>query len=108
MGGHSAPSCCHRKTFALSGSGSEDGWPFRRVAGIDPEQGAIDGWTYPRDQIPEEHVFVPCGEDEGDGWLIGPYLDVGREASGLNVFNAKHISRHLEFPLRGLLHRLFL
>ena len=61
----------HRKTFALSGSGSEDGWPFRRVASIDPEQGAIDGWTYPRDQIPEEHVFVPRGEAEGDGWQVG-------------------------------------
>ena len=103
----------HRKTFALSGSGSEDGWPFRRVASIDPEQGAIDGWTYPRDQIPEEHVFVPRGEAEGYGWLIGPYLDVGREASGLNVFDAKHISEGpvwqgiLPYPLPLGLHGTF-
>ena len=103
----------HRKTFALSGSGSEDGWPFRRVASIDPEQGAIDGWTYPRDQIPEEHVFVPRGEAEGDGWLIGPHLDVGREATGLNVFDAKHISEGpvwqgiLPYPLPLGLHGTF-
>ena len=103
----------HRKTFALSGSGSEDGWPFRRVASIDPEQGTIDGWTYPRDQIPEEHVFVPRGEAEGDGWLIGPHLDVGREATGLNVFDAKHISEGpvwqgiLPYPLPLGLHGTF-
>ena len=103
----------HRKTFALSGSGSEDSWPFRRVASIDPEQGAIDGWTYPRDQIPEEHVFVPRGEAEGDGWLIGPDLDVGREATGLNVFDAKHISEGpvwqgiLPYPLPLGLHGTF-
>ena len=73
----------------------------------------IDGWMYPRDQIPEEHVFVPRGEDEGDGWLIGPYLDVGREATGFNVFDAKHISEGpvwqgvLPYPLPLGLHGTF-
>ena len=60
-----------------------------------------------------DYVFVPRGEDEGDGWLIGPYLDVGREATGLNVFDAKHISEGpvwqgiLPYPLPLGLHGTF-
>ena len=56
---------------------------------------------------------MPRGEAEGDGWLIGPYLDVGREASGLNVFDAKHISEGpvwqgiLPYPLPLGLHGTF-
>ena len=82
----------HRKVFALTGSGEEGGWPLRRVACLDPERGAVDTWSYPRHQIPEEHVFVPRGESEGDGWLIGPFLDVQRRATGLNVFEAGRLA----------------
>ena len=64
----------HHTVFALTGS--EGDWPLRRVSCLDPERGAVDGWSYPRRRIPEEHVFVPRREAEGDGWLIGPFLDV--------------------------------
>ena len=103
----------HRKVFALSGSGEEGGWPLRRVACLDPEGGTVDVWSYPRHQIPEEHVFVPRGESEGDGWLIGPFLDVQRRATGLNVFEAGHLADGplwqgvLPYPLPLGLHGTF-
>ena len=40
--------------FALTGS--ERDWPLRRISCLDPERGAVDGWSYPRHRIPEEHV----------------------------------------------------
>ena len=56
----------HRALFALTGAGG-GGWPLSRIDRIDPDRGAMDGWSYPRHLIPEEHVFVPRGEAEGDG-----------------------------------------
>ena len=103
----------HRKVFALTGSGAEEGWPLRRVACLDPERGAVDVWSYPRHQIPEEHVFVPRGKAEGEGWLIGPFLDVRRRATGLNVFEAGRLADGplwqgvLPYPLPLGLHGTF-
>ena len=103
----------HRVVFALAGGEEDENWPFRRVVSIDPEQGEVDGWSYPGHQIPEEHVFVPAGEAEGEGWLLGPYLDVRRMATGLNVFNARHVSAGplwegiLPYPLPLALHGTF-
>lgn len=91
----------HRALFALAGEVGGEGWPLRRIARLDPERGETDGWAYPRHQAPEEHVFVPRGETEGDGWLIGPFLDIRRRAAGLNVFEAARVS---DGPLwRGIL-----
>ena len=91
----------HRTLFALAGEVGGEGWPLRRIARLDPERGETDGWAYPRHQAPEEHVFVPRGETEGDGWLIGPFLDIRRRATGLNVFEAARVS---DGPLwRGIL-----
>ena len=81
----------HRAVYALTGERGRDGWPFSRIARLDPEQGALDGWSYPHHLIPEEHVFVPRGEREGDGWLVGPFLDLERRAAGLNVFEAQRL-----------------
>ena len=75
--------------------------------------GAIDGWSYPRHLIPEEHVFVPRGEEEGDGWLVGPFLDLERRAAGLSVFDAQHLADGplwqgiLPYPLPLGLHGTF-
>ena len=91
----------HRAVFALAGDDGGDGWPLRQVARLDPERGETDGWAYPRHQVPEEHVFVARGDAEGDGWLLGPFLDIHRQAAGLNVFEASRIS---DGPLwRGIL-----
>ena len=47
---------------------------------------------------------MPRGAAEGDGWLIGPFLDTRRQAAGLNVFEASRVSdgplwqRHSPLP----------
>ena len=102
----------HRALFALTGV-EDGGWPLSRVDRIDPDQGATDGWSYPRHLIPEEHVFVPRGETDGDGWLVGPFLDLERRAAGLSVFDAQHLADGplwqgiLPYPLPLGLHGTF-
>lgn len=104
----------HRMVFALTGAGTEGDWPLQRVARLEPDRGTVDSWSYPGHQIPEEHVFVPRGEAEGDGWLVGPFLDVERRVSGLNVFEPKRIADGpvwqgtLPYPLPLGLHGTFL
>ena len=85
--GASAPRALRAHRCARGG-----GWPLSRVDRIDPDHGVVDGWTYPRHLIPEEHVFVPRGTAEGDGWLVGPFLDLERSAAGLSVFEARHLA----------------
>ena len=56
---------------------------------------------------------MPRGEAEGDGWLLGPFLDVARRASGLRVFDAAHVADGplwegmLPYPLPHALHGTF-
>lgn len=103
----------HRSVFALTGAGGGHDWPLRRVARIDADGGAGDSWPYPPHQIPEEHVFVPRGAEEGDGWLVGPFLDVERRVSGLSVFEAARLADGplwqglLPYPLPLALHGTF-
>ena len=102
----------HRALFALTGI-EDGGWPLSRIDRIDPDQGVVDGWSYPRHLIPEEHVFVPRGEADGDGWLVGPFLDLERRAAGLSVFDARHLADGplwqgiLPYPLPLGLHGTF-
>ena len=102
----------HRAVFALT-RGREGAWPLSRIARLDPDAGAVDGWSYPRHRIPEEHVFVPRGEAEGDGWLVGPFLDLERRAAGLAVFEAARLADGplwqgiLPYPLPLGLHGVF-
>ena len=104
----------HRMIFALTGAGAEGHWPFQRVARLEPDIGTVDNWSYPAHQIPEEHVFVPRGEAEGDGWLLGPYLDTERHATGLNIFEAMRLADGpvwqgtLPYPLPLGLHGTFM
>ena len=37
-------------------------------------------------------MFVPRGPAEGDGWLLGPFLDVARREAGLHVFDARRLA----------------
>ncbi len=102
----------HRALFAPTGPG-DGGWPLSRIDRIDPDRGAVDGWSYPRHVIPEEHVFVPRGGTEGDGWLVGPFLDLERRAAGLSLFDARHLADGplwqglLPYPLPLGLHGTF-
>ena len=102
----------HRALFALTGA-KDGGWPLSRVQRFDPDEGAVGGWSYPRHLIPEEHVFVPRGAEDGDGWLVGPFLDLERRAAGLSVFDARHLADGplwqgiLPYPLPLGLHGTF-
>ena len=103
----------HRALYALTGTRGAGGWPLSRIERIDPEEGAVEGWSYPRRAIPEEHVFVPRGTAEGDGWLVGPFLDLELGASGLSVFEAARLADGplwqgiLPYPLPLGLHGFF-
>lgn len=114
----------HHKVFALHGptaggaarpdaaTGPAE-WVLRRIARLDPDGGVIDHWPYPPHQLPEEHVFVPRGSAEGDGWLLGPFLDVARQQAGLRVFDARRLADGplwegtLPYPLPLALHGTF-
>ena len=56
---------------------------------------------------------MPRGEAEGDGWLVGPFLDLERGASGLSLFDAQHLADGplwqglLPYPLPLGLHGTF-
>ena len=88
-------------------------WPLKGVACLRPDGGETDRWCYPPPQIPEEHVFVPRGPAEGDGWLIGPFLDIERGSAGLAVFDALHLEDGpvwqgvLPYPMPLALHGTF-
>ena len=103
----------HRKVFALNGTPREGAWPLDAVVCVDTESGTVEGWDYPPHQIPEEHVFVPHGETEADGWLLGPFLDIDRRTAGLNLFDAAHLADGpvwegiLPYPLPLALHGAF-
>ena len=75
----------HSVVFGLSGGGAEGDWPLRRVARIEHGTGTLVAWSYPAHQIPEEHLLIPRGDAEGRGWLLGPFLDIRRRVTGLNI-----------------------
>ena len=71
------------------------GWRLRRVVKRDLERdGITESFDYGSGVLPEEHVFVPrpSRRSEDDGWLLGPFLDYERRASGLAVFDARHVA----------------
>ena len=71
------------------------GWLLRRVVKRDLERdGATESFDYGPGVLPEEHVFVPrpSSRAEDDGWLLGPFLDYERGASGIAVFDARRVA----------------
>ena len=103
----------HRMVFALTGIHADHAWPLEKIARLEPGSGAVDDWAFPASQIPEEHVFVPRGGSEGDGWLVGTFLDTKRQVSGLSVFDAGNLANGpiwqgiLPYPLPLGLHGTF-
>ena len=63
------------------------------VVRIDPTSGRTEHAAMPRDHIVEEPLFVPGDSAKpGDGWLVGTFLDLGREQSGIYVLNANRLA----------------
>ena len=97
-------------------SGPVADWSLRRVVKRDLERdGIAESFDYGPGVLPEEHVFVPRPSPHGedDGWLLGPFLDYGRAASGLAVFDARHVAdgpvarAWLDYPLPLAFHGHF-
>lgn len=60
---------------------------------VDPETGKRDRFAFGEHHIVEEPLFV--ADDSGKpnaGWLIGTFLDFGREQSGVYVFNSARVA----------------
>ena len=74
----------------------------RRVSGMLATQGvdtvlALRGersqhFQYGEGWLAEEHVFVPRGPTEGDGWVLGTAYDTTRERTALSVFEAARLA----------------
>ena len=96
-------------------AGDASGWRLRRVVKRDLENGATESFDYGEGVLPEEHVFVPrpAPNREDDGWLLGPFLDYERGASGIAVFDARHLADGplarvwLDYPLPLAFHGHF-
>lgn len=58
----------------------------------DRDNGAVDRFGYGPHIEVEEHVFVPRGESEGDGWLIGTSLDWQAGRTRFAVFEAQRLA----------------
>ncbi len=61
------------------------------VIGIDPESGKVDRYAFPEHHIVEEPLFV-AGARAGHDWLVGTFLDFGREQTGIYVLRANDIA----------------
>ncbi len=62
------------------------------LAWVDLESGKLERYAFAPDLLPEEHLFVPHGESEDEGWLLGTCLDFRRGVTQLNVFDAARIA----------------
>lgn len=56
------------------------------VVSIDADSGRVDRYAFPDHRIVEEPLFVP--DRAGTGWLVGTFLDYGREETGVYVLDA--------------------
>ncbi|MFP2904586.1 carotenoid oxygenase family protein, partial [Pyxidicoccus sp. 3LFB2] len=61
------------------------------IARIDVERGKVQHFDYGPGIITEEHLFVPSGPREGQGWLLGTSLDCTRGQTRLAAFDAEHL-----------------
>ncbi|MCP3138336.1 carotenoid oxygenase family protein [Pyxidicoccus xibeiensis] len=61
------------------------------IARIDVERGKVQHFDYGPGIIAEEHLFVPGGPREGQGWLLGTSLDCVRGQTRLAAFDAEHL-----------------
>ena len=101
-------------TLGVSSRGS-GAWRLRRVVKRDLERGTTAAFDYGSGVIAEEHLFVPrpSPRREDDGWLVGAFLDYGRQLSGIAVFDAQSVADGpiargwLDYPLPLAFHGEF-
>jgi carotenoid cleavage dioxygenase-like enzyme len=61
------------------------------IARVDVEGGRWQQFDYGPGVIAEEHLFLPSGPREGQGWLLGTSLDCVRGQTRLAAFDAEHL-----------------
>lgn len=61
------------------------------IGRVDVESGRVGCFDYGPGVIPEEHLFVPSGAREGQGWLVGTSLDCVRAETRVAAFDAEHL-----------------
>jgi len=82
----------YRALFAAERVDAGERPGYDAVMRVDPETGRHQRYRYGADVMVEEHVFVPRGPREGDGWLVGSALDLKRRQMLLSVFDAEHLA----------------
>ena len=107
----------NRYVYTLGASSdATPAWRLRRVVKRDIERdGITESFDYGPGVLPEEHVFAPRPSPRGedDGWLLGHFLDYERGASGIAVFDARHVAdgpmarAWLDYPLPLAFHGHF-
>ncbi|MHA6718198.1 carotenoid oxygenase family protein [Sphingomonas sp. RS6] len=69
------------------------GNPFAQGVGrFDWQRGVADSFRFGPEQLVEEFLFVPRGQAEGDGWLVGTTLNLAARATELHVLDARRIA----------------
>ncbi len=82
----------HRHTLmaARLGDALEPPYAFDSVVRADIDSGRLDSFTYPDNELVEEHIVVPRndtgGSNKGDAWVLGTTLDITRRQTVLNIF----------------------
>jgi all-trans-8'-apo-beta-carotenal 15,15'-oxygenase len=68
--------------------------PFpQALARWDWQRGRSSQFDFGNDQLVEEFLFVPTGDQESEGWLIGTTLNLAAGATELHLLNPAHLER---------------
>lgn len=82
-----------RYTWHVTGAGG--GHPLARgLACTDWRSGKTQSFDFGAGHVVDEAVFVPRpgSSEEGDGWLVGPSINLAARASELHVFDARRVA----------------
>ena len=67
--------------------------PVARGLGVfDWQTGREHGYDFGERQMVEEFLFVPSGDGETDGWLVGTTLNLAERATELHAFRASDVA----------------
>lgn len=83
-----------RRERTIHAAGPRNGPLFAGLSVHSWRSGGSDSFDFGPDYLVEEAVFTPRegGEQELDGWLLAPALNLRAQASELHVFSARHVA----------------
>jgi len=73
---------------------ARQGQLFHGIQLRDLQSGRLDRYDYGEHMVAEEHLVVPKAgrTDERDAWLVGTTFDARRQATLVNVLDARHVA----------------